>query len=140
MRLRVVGAISAILGICIVALAVGEVATSKRLAAEFAVNGHAWNLPVSRDVFLVRSRLAAGAVALSGLLTTIAGLGIMYGKGWGLYVETMAALLILAFPPVSRLFFIDPYAFDGPDLVDCAVASLIGLSASLAFIFRARRS
>jgi hypothetical protein len=140
MRLRAVGAISIILGICIVTLAAGEVAASNRLAAEFVGNGHAWNLPVSQDVFLARSRLAAGVVALSGLLTIIAGLGVAYGKGWGLYIETMAGLLILAFPPLSRLFFSNQYAYGGPDLVDCAVASLIGLSASLAFMFRARRS
>jgi hypothetical protein len=138
MLLRIVGAGSIILGICIIALGVSEIDASTNLAAIFVADGHEWNLPLSHDVFLARSKLCSGVVALSGLLTTIAGFGMVYRKGWGLHVEVVAALLILVFPPMSRIFFPNQYAFDGPNLVEFALASLIGFGASLAFMFRAR--
>jgi hypothetical protein len=136
MLLRIVGAASIILGICIVALGVSEIDASTKLATAFVANSQ--NLPVSGDVFLARSKIWAGVAAVAGFVTIIAGLGMAYRKCWGWRVAVVAALLILAFPPFSRLFFTNQYAFDGPDLVEFAVASMIGLSASLAFMFRAR--
>jgi len=138
MPLRIVGAASIILGICVAALGLSEVNTSRELAAVMTAGGHAWDLLVSHDVFLNRSKLWAGVVIFSGVVTAIAGLGITYRKRWGLYVEVLAAVLILVFPLLSRLFFSKQYAFDGPNLVDVAIASTIGLSASLAFMFRPR--
>lgn len=138
MPLRIVGAASIILGICIVVLGLSAIDASTKLATAFVANGHDWDLPVSHDVFLARSKILAGVAALAGFVIIIAGLGMAYRKWWGWYVAVMAALLILAFPPLSRLFFSNKYAFNGPDLVEFAVASMIGLSASLAFMFRAR--
>jgi hypothetical protein len=138
MLLRIVGAATVMLGICIVALAVSEIDASTKLATAFVANGHDWNLPVSRDVFLARAKIWASVAALAGFVTIITGLGMAYRKSWGWYGAVVAVLLILAFPPFSRLFFSNQYAFDGPDLVEFAVASMIGLSASLAFMFRAQ--
>src|SRR5271165_3711519 len=134
MPLRMVGAFSIVLGICKVALGVSEIDGSAKLAAAFVAYGHDRNLPVSHDVFLVRSKLWSSVLALAGVLTAIAGLGMAYRRSWGLHVEIVAALLIVTYPPLSRLFFSNRYAFDGPDLVEFAVASTIGLSASLAFM------
>jgi hypothetical protein len=138
MPLRIVGMASILLGICVAALGLSEIDTSKELATVMRAGGHAWDLPVSHDVFLVRSKLWAGVVVFSGVLTAIAGFGIAYRKRWGLYVEVLAALCMLAFPVLSRLFFSNQYAFDGPNLVDVTIASTIGLSASLAYLFRPR--
>jgi hypothetical protein len=137
MPLRIVGAAFIILGVCVAALGLNEIDTSRELAVVMTAGGHAWDLPVSHDVFLNRSKLWAGVVIFSGVVTAIAGLGITYRKRWGMYVEVLAAVLILAFPLLSRLFS-KQYAFDGPNLVDVAIASTIGLSASLAFMFRPR--
>jgi hypothetical protein len=138
MPLRVVGAASIILGICIVALGLSAIDASTKLATAFVANGHDWNLPVSRDVFLARSKIWAAVASLAGFVTIIAGLGMAYRRWWGWYVAVVAALLILSFPPLSRLVLTSQCAFDGPDLLEFAVASMIGLSASLAFMFRAR--
>lgn len=138
MALRIVGMASIVLGICVAALGLNEIHTSNDLAAIMTAGGHAWDLPVSHDVFLFRSKLWAEVVISSGVLTAIAGLGMAFRKRWGLYVEVLAALFILAFPLLSRVLFSNQYAFDGPNLVDVTIASTIGLSASLAFLFRPR--
>ena len=137
MLLRVVGAAAIVLGICIIAFGVCEIHSSKQLAAVFGSSGN-WHLPVTHDEFLFRSKLWAAVVILSGLLTGGAGLAIAYGRQWGWVVELTAALLLLAFAPASRLLFSRKNSFEGPDLLELAIASVIGLCASLTFVFRAR--
>lgn len=137
MLVRVVGAGSIVLGICIIALGINEIHSSEQLAAVFVSSGN-WNLPVTHDEFLSRSKLWAAVVILSGFLTGGAGLAIVSGKQWGMVVQIMAALLLLAFAPASRLLLSSRYSFYGPGLMELALASMIGLCASLAFMFRAR--
>jgi hypothetical protein len=56
-------------------------------------------------------------------------------KHWGLYVTVAAALVMLVFPLMSRICLPKDYAF-GLSLVELAIAAFIGLSASLAWMFR----
>jgi hypothetical protein len=62
MPLRIVGAASIVLGICIAALGLSEIDSSRELAAVMTSGDYAWNPPVSRDVFINRSKLWAEVV------------------------------------------------------------------------------
>lgn len=53
----VVGVASVVAGICIVALALNQSSLSKAIATSLSGGGHAWGLPVSREVFLLRSKI-----------------------------------------------------------------------------------
>jgi hypothetical protein len=137
MPLRIVGAASIILGICIVALGSNQIGSGKELAAAMMSDRHVWNLPVSQEVFLARSKLWGAVVIIAGALTAVGGLGMVLRRRWGLYVTIAAALVMLVFPLVSGIFFGKAYAFD-LSLVELAIAAVIGLSASLAWMFRPR--
>jgi hypothetical protein len=135
MPLRIVGAASIILGVCIVALGFSQMAIAKELAAEMMSDGPVWNLPVTQEVFLARSEIWRDVVIIAGALTAAGGLGMALRKHWGLYATVAAALVMLVFPLISRLFSSKDYAF-GLSLVELAIAAVIGLSASLAWMFR----
>ena len=136
MPLRFVGAASIILGVCIVALGLNQMGVSKAIAAAVTSEGHAWSLPVSREVFLARAKIWSGVVILVGVLTVFGGLGMAFRKRWGFHVTVVAALVMLLFPTVSRLFLAKAYAFEDLSLVDFGVVAVVGLSASLAWMFR----
>jgi hypothetical protein len=129
------GAISIILGICIVALGLNQIGFAKDLAAALTSDVRAWSLPVSQEVFFARARLWGDAIIVAGALTVVAALGMVFRRRWGLFVAVAAALVMLVFPLMSRLVLAKAYAFDW-DLVDLGVLAVIGLSASLAWMFR----
>jgi hypothetical protein len=135
MPLRIVGAASIILGICIVALGFNQMGIAKELAGALMSDGHAWNLPVSQEVFLARSKLWGDVVIIAGALTAVGGLGMAFRRRWGLYVAVAAAVVMLLFPMASRIFVAKAYAFE-LSLVELAIAAVIGSSASLAWMFR----
>jgi hypothetical protein len=135
MPLRIVGAVSIILGICIVALGLNQMGSSKELAAAMMSDGHVWNLPVSQEVFLARSKLWSDVVIVAGALTGVGGLGMAFRRDWGMLVAVAAALVVLLFPLMSRIFLAKTYVFEGLSLVELAIAAVIGLSASLAWMF-----
>jgi hypothetical protein len=110
MPLRIVGAVSIILGLCIVALGFNQMGSSKELAAAMVNDRHVWNLPVSQEVFLARSKLWGDVVIVAGALTGVGGLGMGFRRRWGLYVTVAAALVMLVFPLMSRLFLPKDYA------------------------------
>jgi len=91
MPLRIVGAASIILSICIVALDFNQMAMAKELAGAMISDGHAWNLPVSQEVFLARSRLWGDVVIVAGALTAFGGLGMAFRRHWGMFVAAAAA-------------------------------------------------
>lgn len=136
MPLRIVGWVSIILGVCIVALGLNLWGVSKAIASAVTSDGHAWSLPVSRDVFLTRSKIWSGVVISVGVLTVAGGLGMAFRKRWGFHVAVVAALVMLLFPSMSRLFPEKAYAFEDLSLVDFGVVAVVGLSASLAWMFR----
>jgi hypothetical protein len=98
-------------------------------------DGRAWNLPVTQEVLLARSKSWGDDVIISGGLTAVGGLGMTFRKHWGLYVTAAAALVMLLFPLMSRILLPKAYAFE-LSLVDLAIAAVIGLSGSLAWMFR----
>ena len=136
MPLRVVGAASIVLGICIVALGINQMAVSKEIAAAMMSDGHAWNLPVSREAFLGRSRLWGDVVITVGALAAVGGLGMAFRRRWGFGVAVAAALVMLVFPLMSRIFLSKDYEFRDLSLVDFGIVAVVGLSASLAWMFR----
>lgn len=138
MPLRFVGAASIILGVCIVALGLNQWGVSKAIAAAVTSGGHAWNLPVSREVFLGRAKIWSETVISVGALTVIGGLGMAFRRRWGFHVAVVAALVMLLFPTMSRIFLPKEYAFADLSLVDFGVVAVAGLSASLAWMFRAK--
>jgi hypothetical protein len=113
---------------------------AKELAATMSIDGLFSNSPVTKEAFIARSRLWAGVVVIAGLLTSASGVAVALRHRWGIYGSVAAALLVLGFPLVTRLFLPRQYQFSGPDLVDVAIASMIGLTASLGFMFRPARS
>jgi hypothetical protein len=136
MPLRFVGAASIVLGVCIVALGLNQWGVSKAIVAAVTSEGHAWSLPVSREVFLTRAKIWSGTVISVGALTVVGGLGMAFRRRWGFHVTVVAALVMLLFPTVSRLFLAKAYAFEDLSLVDFGVVAVVGLSASLAWMFR----
>jgi hypothetical protein len=137
MPLRIVGAASIILGIGIVLLGMNQMGMAKEIAAALTSDGRAWNLPVSQEVFFARSSLWGDAVIFAGVLTVTGAVGMVFRSRWGLYVAAAAALVMLVFPLMSQLVLAKSYAFDW-SLVDLGIAAVIGLSASLAWMFRPR--
>jgi hypothetical protein len=135
MSLRIVGWASVILGICIVMLGLNQMSVSKDIAAALRSDGHAWSLPVSQEVFLARSKLWGDVVIFVGALTSVGGLGMAFRRHWGLDVAVAAALVMLLFPLASRIFLAKAYAFE-LSLGELAIVAVIGLSASLAWMFR----
>ncbi len=135
MLLRIVGAASIILGICIVVLGFNQMGFAKGLAALLMSGGDAWTLPVSREVFFARARIWGDVVIMSGGMTLAGGLGMAFRRRWGLYAVLAAALVVLVFPLMSRIFLAKAYAFDW-SLVDLSIVAVIGLCASVAWIFR----
>jgi hypothetical protein len=133
--LRFVGAASIVFGVCIVALGLNPMGVSKEIAASLTGGGHAWSLPVSREVFLTRSKIWTGIVISVGVLTVVGGLGMAFRKRRGFYIAAVAALVMLLFPSMSRLFPAKAYAFEDLSLVDFGVVAVVGLSASLAWMF-----
>jgi drug/metabolite transporter (DMT)-like permease len=138
--LRIVGVLAAILGVGIVAFAVINHSDFNSVVAIASVNGGKLFLPLSQDDVLTRSRILFGVTSLCGLLTTVAGVGLFLGRRWGLYTAVIAALIPLIFPLVSRLLLEDRFHFQGPDILDAAIAALIGLVASLAFMFQSQNA
>jgi hypothetical protein len=136
MPLRIVGAASIILGLCIIALGLSQLTLSKEIVASLASDGHAWSLPVSRDVFLARAKIWSGVVLLVGAVTASGGLGMALRKRWGFHVAVGAALTMLVFPLMSRVFLAKEYAFEDLSLIDFGIVAVLGLSASLAWMFR----
>jgi hypothetical protein len=136
MPLRFVGAASIVLGVCIVALGLNQWGVSKAIVAAVTSEGHAWSLPVSREVFLTRAKIWSGTVISVGALTVVGGLGMAFRRRWGFHVAVVAALVMLLFPSMSRHFLAKAYAFEDLSLVDFGVAAVVGLSASLAWMFR----
>jgi hypothetical protein len=63
------------------------------------------------------------------------GLGMAFRKRRGFYIAAVAALVMLLFPSMSRLFPAKAYAFEDLSLVDFGVVAVVGLSASLAWMF-----
>lgn len=123
------------LGFCLVGLGLNQMGVSKELAAAITSDAHVWSLLVSRKVFLARSKIWGDVVIFVGALTAVGGLGMALRKHWGLYVTVTAALVMLVFPLMSRIFLPNAYAF-GLSLVDLAIVAVIGLSTSLAWMFR----
>lgn len=138
MPLRIVGGASVVIGICIVALGLNQLGVSKEIASSLTSDGHAWRLPVSQDVFLARSQIWSGVVVFVGFLTAVGGLGMILRRSWGFCFATTAALVMLLFPPASRIFLAKSYAFENLSVVDFGVAAVVGLSASLAWMFRSK--
>ena len=136
MPLRIVGWASIILGVCILALGLNQMGVSKDIAASLAGDGHTWSLPVSREVFLTRSKIWSGVVISVGALTAFGGLAMAFRKRWGFHIAVVAALVMLLFPLMSRLFLAKAYEFKDLSLVDFGVVAVVGLSASLAWMFR----
>lgn len=134
--LRIVGVTSIILGICIVALGLNQMGVSKDIAAAVTSDGHAWNLPVSREVFLTRAKIWSDVVTFVGALTAIAGVGMVLKARWGFRVAVVAAVAMLVFPLMSRIFLAKAYGFADLSLVDFGVVAAVGLVASLAWMFR----
>lgn len=134
--LRIVGVASIILGICIVALGLNQMGVSKDIAAAVTSDGHAWNLPVSREVFLTRAKMWSDVVTFVGALTAIAGVGMVLRNRWGFRVAVVAAVVMLVFPLMSRIFLAKAYGFADLSLVDFGVVAAVGLVASLAWMFR----
>jgi len=138
MPLRIVGAASIILGICIVALGLNQMSVSKAIAVSLTSGGQAWSLPVSREVFLTRSKIWSSVVVAVGALTAFGGVGMALRRRRGFHFAVTAALVMLLFPLMSRLFLAKAYAFEDLSLVDFGIAAVAGLSASLAWMFRPR--
>jgi hypothetical protein len=136
MPLGFVAAASIILGICIVALGLNQWGVSKAIASAAASDGHAWSLPVSREVLLMRAKIWSLTVISVGVLTVVGGFGMAFRRRWGFHIAVVAALVMLLFPTMSRIFLPKEYAFADLSLVDFGVVAVAGLSASLAWMFR----
>lgn len=136
--LRIVGAASIILGICIVALGLSQMAFSKAIAAAVTSDGHAWSLPVSREVFLIRAKIWSGTVISVGVLTVVGGFGTAFRRRWGFHIAVVASAEMLLFPLMSRILLPKEYAFRDLSLVDFGIVAIAGLSASLAWMFRSK--
>jgi hypothetical protein len=136
MPLRIIGWASVVLGIGIVVLGLNQMSVSKDIAATITSDGHAWSLPMSKEVFLGRSKIWGGVVTAVGALTMVGGLGMVLRRRWGFHVAVAAAVVMLLFPSMSRVFLAKAYAFGDLSLVDFGVVAVVGLSASLAWMFR----
>jgi hypothetical protein len=136
LSLRIVGGASIVLGVCIVALGFSQVGISKDIAASLTSGGHAWSLPTSREVFLTRVKIWSGVVVFVGALTVVSGVGMALRRRWGFHLTVIAAVVMLLFPLMSRIFLAKEYAFEELSLVDFGIVAAVGLSASLAWMFR----
>jgi hypothetical protein len=136
--LRIAGVLAFVLGIGIVALAASDLNAFDSVVALASTNGDNLFQPLSQDDVQARSRVLFGVTALCGFLTITAGLGFFLGRRWGLYVAAIATLVLPVFPLLTRLLPGERFHFQGPDIFEFFISSLIGLVASLAYMFQSR--
>ncbi len=135
---RIPGGIAIALGLGVLAFGLGQFELSQQVAVALR-DAPRLKLPVSPDLFLSRAHLMHGVTMLAGSLTVISGVAAALKRRWALYVAISAAMLVIVFPPISRLCLPDAYAFAGPGLPEFLLAFTIGLSASIMFFARTWR-
>jgi len=132
---RIPGGIAIALGLGVLAFGLGQFELSQQVAVALR-EAPRLKLPGGPDLFLSRAHLMHGITMLAGSLTVISGVAAALKKRWALYVAVSAAMLVILFPPISRLCLPDSYAFAGPGLPEFLLAFTISLSASIMFFAR----
>ena len=138
MPLRIVGALMIALAGVVMTSALYLRQSADELAVAMSTAPAKWDMPVSKETFLERSRLHETFTCSCAVLAGVAGLGMLFRKRWSLYVAGLAAVLLVTFPWLTRLLGPD-FWFDAPDPLGLLFGSLFGLVAALAFMFRPAR-
>ena len=136
MPLRVVGALLIVFSLALVAMVV----SGDKLSVEIAQLPMRWSLPVSRQLFLERSRFYELYVLGCAAIAASAGIGMLLRRWWPLplYGAILAALLLATFSPLTQFLAPPDFRFKNPDSVDVLLGSIAGLLAALGFWFRPR--
>jgi hypothetical protein len=138
MPLRIVGALMIALACVVMTSALYLHQSADELAVAMSTAPAKWDMPVSKETFLERSRLHETFTCSCAVLAGVAGLGMLFRKRWSLYVAGLAAVLLVAFPWLTRLLGPDLW-FEAPDPLGLLFGSLFGLVAALASVFRPAR-
>jgi hypothetical protein len=136
MALRVVGALLITLA---AAFAAGAVYLGHTAVEMSSLPGR-WSFPVSRELFLERSRFQGTYVIGCAGITAAAGLGMLLRKWWPLplYGAILAAVLLATFSWLTQFFAPSDFRFDSPDPLGALMGSSVGLLAALGYAFRPR--
>jgi hypothetical protein len=133
---RVVGVLCLAFGIVVLIFAVRNLQLAREMADPLMAPN--WHFTVTRQEFLVRSRIGDCAFGLCGVVTISGGVLLIGRYPSGIAFLLSGAALILLFAPITRLVAAPAYRLDGPDLPDLFVGSVVGLLAALAFAVRFR--
>ncbi|HSF47718.1 MAG TPA: hypothetical protein VLA73_05085 [Burkholderiales bacterium] len=136
MVLRIVGVISLLIGLTLIAVAVQGLSSTasmiEKLGPMAASSGVAFD-PLDWSAHWTAAQLVLGGV---GALTLAGGVTLILKRAWGLLLVSAAAAVAAVFPWALKLIGAARYTFEVPDVVQSTILGAIAVIASLTYVFR----
>ncbi len=138
MVLRIVGVISLLIGLTLIAIAIYGLSSTasmvEKLSPMAASSGLAFDA-LNWSAHWTAANLVFGG---AGILTLAGGVTLTLRKMWGLLLVAAAAAVTGAFPWVLKFAGVARYTFEVPSVIESLLLGVIALVASLAYVLRAQ--